>query len=793
MERDCLRQARRTEAVKAYCFHINVLKAAFHALENDNVPAGANYTIALMKPAVHKFVTDCPRKKTKSKELGNALFMLMTGSVNLHHIDRVGKNRGSKADDKDEPFLEEQRRNNALEGAGDEMLEKVAQLGNRLMDLSKTDAELWFIFQDEWPDFKPVRLDSKGKLVSKLEKLWFFLCNDLRDSDVTEDDDLETAGARQLLSKPSADGSLKEALVRVSVWDEFETKHYAYQLFNNKQLKCMLEDLDDEQEVEFLRSLCLVINDEDWMGHRKFMHTPEVDVVHGRFSHATYLEEEDTIGEDHPLAQLTKGSGEHTCMVHYTCAGQLFFEQQRPCVQDEGLLHGLGELVWPETKGSHRELANVMWFLDYLSRPSAPPGVFATPIVQGVVRFHWQQVYWTFIRDRVIDVVTLFLMWRLVTAVHDKQRPSLWIFWCLFVSAVYSMGKVVINIIMSTYIFGKYGLKHMASTWNVVATFFDLYGFAVTLYALVENYAYSEGKKFGETFCGRHEVLIFFLVATKWLYCLLQVMNLEKIGQNILPVWEAVKCEESYTFLAYLSVATAGMTMSYFAFSSDGESIVEAFIRTFRLFWLADMDIYELDGQDGTIDLNSTAITTMYKWLRAGTWENQSFDDDQFTVGTNGDGNLSKRDKNGMRFFMVVSVFLGTVMFMNVYIALLGNKYDDVKAEITERFTQFRLQCVKSMMLRCHMFLMIRSAWKVVEQVHDSHECSGDKNRLFVRMPDSACQPDDVDPENSGLATKQDATDIKQTLSALEEKLAKLLQQKDQDNACREMPSHWTS
>jgi len=768
-----LRKAFRTEAVKAYVFHLNVLKIAFHALEDENVAKGGEFE--LVQPAVHKFVTDCPRKKTKSKELGNALFMLMTGNINMHYIDR---SKGKPISGGAECAIV--RKNDLSSGdSSADMEANLEALWNQIAD-AQTDVRRWAVFHQEWDKFEGVRLDSKTKLVRKIEEMWFFLCNDVQDSDVNNTAEEASAVIQEALKNKKISGSfLDEPLVgRASLFKTFEQQHLPYRLFDSQQLSCMLADLEDEEEVEFLRSLCVSINDEDWMGHRKFMNTPNVDVMHGTFSHRgdekpTYEEEKDSILDAHPLAQLTKESGEHTCMAHYSCAGQLFFEREKTFLKPKGFVDGwICQLLWPEAKGSRRELTNVMWFLDYLSRSDTPSGVFATPIVQGVVRFHWQQVYWTFIRDRLVDVATLILMWRLVHAVHFQKRPDYWIFWGLFGAASYAMSKVLINICMSIYIFGKSGVYQMASAWNVVATFFDIYGFAITFTAVIENEIfYSTETEFSNTFCGKHEVLVFLLIATKWLYCLLQIMNLEKIGHNILPVWEAVKCEESYTFLGYLSLATAGMTMSYYAYASDEESLTTAFIRTFRLFWLADMDIYELDGVDGTMDLSAKAVNTMYNRLTNGTWANQNFTDDQFEIGTSGDGDLNKNDKNGMRFFMVMSVFLGTVMFMNVYIALLGNKYDDVKAEINERFTQFRLQCVKSMMLRCHMFMMIRTA---LGKRPSDEAYLVDKNRLFLRLPEGACSALDVDPENAGLATKQDAVDIKQMLITLQAKLVKM-------------------
>merc|ERR1712183_282614 len=55
---------------------------------------------------------------------------------------------------------------------------------------------------------------------------------------------------------------------------------------------------------------------------------------------------------------------------------------------------------------------------------------------------------------------------------------------------------------------------------------------------------------------------------------------------------------------------------------------------------------------------------------------------------------------NGMRIFAFFTIMLGPILFMNTFITVLGNAYDDCKENINERFVNYRTNSLKILMLR---------------------------------------------------------------------------------------------
>jgi len=120
----------------------------------------------------------------------------------------------------------------------------------------------------------------------------------------------------------------------------------------------------------------------------------------------------------------------------------------------------------------------------------------------------------------------------------------------------------------------------------------------------------------------------------------------------------------------------------------DGSHLGDAFVRVMRLFWMGDFDMFELEGVDGTVK---------------GTITNQISVDL-----TEDDGDHNPKIKYGMRLFALFAVFLGPILFMNIFITVLGDAYSKAKDEINERFVRYRTNCVKILLLRklfCRKYL----------------------------------------------------------------------------------------
>merc|ERR1711957_303848 len=101
---------------------------------------------------------------------------------------------------------------------------------------------------------------------------------------------------------------------------------------------------------------------------------------------------------------------------------------------------------------------------------------------------------------------------------------------------------------------------------------------------------------------------------------------------------------------------------------------------------------------------------------------------------------------------------------MNVYIALLGNTYDEISGNIEARFTQYRLNCIKTLLLRSQFNRIVTGSLsapdrELLMQREDREELQTTAP-CWIKMPSTA----DKDPEDPAVATKEQ-------VKALQEKL----------------------
>lgn len=258
------------------------------------------------------------------------------------------------------------------------------------------------------------------------------------------------------------------------------------------------------------------------------------------------------------------------------------------------------------------------------------------------------------------------------------------------------------------------------------------------------------------TYPGRHPVFLFYAVGARWIQVLLSLLNLEVIGRSILPVWEAVQARESKIFLMYLGLAVFAFSHAYYTFPMNvDEDMVETLYRTARLFIIADFDVYELQGVDSEIH---------------GSVNNSSL---QATISEE----HRERLDGGVRQFICMALFIGPVLFLNVFIGVLGSAYEDARAQINEIFTRFRLGHLKLLLLRTYFwqwtFLWcdcLHHTCRTTEPGHDRIKWK-DYAGVWIKLPKSSLEQEVADKEFFSLAKEAQLKDVMEKLLEIEARL----------------------
>lgn len=373
------------------------------------------------------------------------------------------------------------------------------------------------------------------------------------------------------------------------------------------------------------------------------------------------------------------------------------------------------EVYWCGVKGMFDERGNnptrYMMILGELEK--ADPEVFETVMAQTIVRHHWNLVfYWGFCLDRVLDVISLCLLYLVSADLHVEKLPRWSPVYGLCLLSFWGCLKTFASLIQC-YVMYK-SLELTRTFWNFIFLSIELITFMVFQGLAMESYSpfhhgmdatrvRSDDERladFQTSLFKQHPLAIPFIVSGRWLYLLLGLLNLEIIGQSILPVWEAARSRQSLVFLAYLFLGTVACTHSYYTFPIDDVGdFVMAFFRTMRLTFLGDFDMFELMGVDDGIMIRNASL------LKA------AVDGDNWTeaedVGSF--AGIDEDEQNptymkGIRAWALMWAFIGPVIFMNIYIGLLGSAYEQAKEHIGALFAKFRISTLTMLLLRRHFF-----------------------------------------------------------------------------------------
>jgi len=258
----------------------------------------------------------------------------------------------------------------------------------------------------------------------------------------------------------------------------------------------------------------------------------------------------------------------------------------------------------------------------------------------------------------------------------------------------------------------------------------------------------------GTTFQQKHPVYLFCAVAAKWVNVMLTWLNISFLGKSVLPVWDAVKDRASWVFMLYLAIGCFGLTHAYYTFPMKGEEpLVESVWRVLRLFILGDFDLYEMEGVDQVIH---------------GTSSGSHID------ATIQDGEHRERLDDGLRVFIAGAVFLGPVLFLNVFIGVLGSAYEDAKAQINGNFMKFRLDHLMVLLLRDFFFsnLFCLRHCKQSENA-DNPEDWRDNRGVWIKLP-ADCLSAEGDVEFVALAKADQVENVIELLNGLSIKFQQL-------------------
>jgi hypothetical protein len=151
---------------------------------------------------------------------------------------------------------------------------------------------------------------------------------------------------------------------------------------------------------------------------------------------------------------------------------------------------------------------------------------------------------------------------------------------------------------------------------------------------------------------------------------------------------------ESLKFMLFLFLVWGMSTHSYFVLplvgddEFDGNPLKTSLIRMFRLTLLGDFDLWELEGVDPVVNLNSST------WGDSGGVEQ---------VYEPAEGNPLVH--NCLRYFSMVGCLVTAVVMMNMFIGVLSNAYERYSERKVEMFHHYKAKITLRCMLRRRFWL----------------------------------------------------------------------------------------
>jgi hypothetical protein len=535
-----------------------------------------------------------------------------------------------------------------------------------------------------------------------------------------------------------------------------------------------------------LKALTFEVRDDDWLrgrllhGFRQYISVIPGDFTCSQSDEYTYNTDEPT--KQHPIYDKENGLGLKKHMVQEHMLPMKFWKA--PQKEYRVFWCGVKGLFYnmPFLHGEDHMHVRMMEFM--LALEEVPTEALAAPVAQVFLRYHWEAVRYDYIFDRILDGLILFLFCYVAADVHTGEwvpRPRLYM-WLVLMHAIVLIGRVIMVCSTAMMIYGgKRACRAIINGYNVIFGVFDTY----TLCVLLDCYYHdidivaknsdnvtmaSFGEPFedrsnvtahigfGNTWPGLHPTFLFSCIAARWVYFMMQLINVSWIGRAVLPVFESMRSPDTLVLLGYMLVCTVGVLQTYFCFpvGTDDSDLGEAWTRVMRLFWMGDFDLFELEGVDGT-------VTGNVNWVNSTQWSADLTEDD-------GD---HTRWMWGTRIFAFGCLAIGPILFLNTLIAVLGNAYEDCKKEINSRFVKYRLNALKILFLR-RLCIDRMFRYGIFGRCFTNVEHS-EKGGVWMRVPSDVFASDEDGDDTATISKLQETEkNLREELQETNKKIAKM-------------------
>lgn len=172
------------------------------------------------------------------------------------------------------------------------------------------------------------------------------------------------------------------------------------------------------------------------------------------------------------------------------------------------------------------------------------------------------------------------------------------------------------------------------------------------------------------SFLSKHPNLLSGLILFRWMHFIIALFQVESVGRNIVPVIHAVRQPESLFFMLFLLFALAASCHAYAVYPID-ENVDETFnaiLKIFRLEFLGDFDLDEMEGLDNVI---------------TGTVKNHTINAQLEESAYN------QRFHQGIRTQFIFLSLCITLVAMNTYIGLLGELYSQAVTKKNQLYSHY--------------------------------------------------------------------------------------------------------
>jgi len=219
--------------------------------------------------------------------------------------------------------------------------------------------------------------------------------------------------------------------------------------------------------------------------------------------------------------------------------------------------------------------------------------------------------------------------------------------------------------------FGLKGIRLYFRVWTSFLVLTEVYT-SIVMITMLSCYP-RNSYEFKYTWFNANPVLIMFVVVLRWTLLLISILESRFFGSTVLPAFQAAISKESLRFLTFLAVVLLATTHAYWSLPIANEnSLWEVITRMFRMEYVGDFDVNELEGVESYADLTTGEIN----------------------------GGSATEWHNGVRVMLVGCCLMTTIISLNVYIAVISNTYDKLKESSPQLLQHFRSQILLRQLLR---------------------------------------------------------------------------------------------